>query len=279
MSASPRWLPLAAIALCGCEPQLTVDLTDGPTDSATEVVLDVTHVALLTAGNEVVRLPVADGTPVDLLLYRRGDTYRLLGSEGFDSGRYVGIALDFASTGSYVTRDDGAQVTINPPAGNDFAPIDVDVGNLDEVRLVIDLNLRFSLVDTGSGTYDLEPVWRAVQPGAAGAIDGAVAATVVESDGCRAGRPVAEGVAVYVFRGSGVTPGDYVGQADLIDAADVAPDGAGYRYSVHFLPAGDYTLALTCQADADDPVTDDAVTFEASQDVTVTAGGTAIADF
>ncbi|MGH8481215.1 MAG: DUF4382 domain-containing protein [Nevskiaceae bacterium] len=267
--------------LSGCEAQLTVDLTDGPVDSADEVVLDITHVALLTADNDVVRLALDAPGPVDLLLFRKGETYRLVSGEDLENDRYVGIALDFASGGSFVTRDDGAEITINTPTTRDFAAIDLTIEDLDEERLVLDLNLRFSLVDDGSGSYDLEPVWRAARPGDAGEAGGAVATALVESDGCRAGRPAGEGVAVYVFRGSDVTPGDYVGQANLIDAAAVELDTttSEYRYSLHFLPADDYTLALTCQADADDPTTDDAVTFDASANVTVTEGGSATMDF
>ena len=277
-----RVLFAAALALlAGCEAQLTVDLTDGPTDDADEVVLDITHVALLTDGGDVVRLALDDSSPIDLLLFQKGETYRLVDNHDIDNDDYVGIALDFAADGSFVTRDDGTEVEIVTPTTRDFAPIDLNIEDLDEQRLVIDLNLRFSLVDDGSGRYELVPVWRAVRPGQTGTISGSVASAIVESTGCRAGRAIGEGVAVYLFQGDDATPNDYVGQAGLIDAGSVELDAtsSGDVYSLHFVPSGDYTVALTCQADADEPGTDDAVAFEAQGNVTVTDGGTAQFDF
>jgi hypothetical protein len=277
-----RLLPSTALALlCGCEANLSVDLTDGPIDSAEEVVLELTSVKLLTDDYTIVTLDLDDPSPVNLLDYRRGETYRLVSDETIGNGRYVGIALIFAGDGSYVTRDDGGKVTIQTPTVAKFADIDLSIGDSDDERLVLDLNLRFSLTDTATGTYDLAPVVRAVRPGDTGAVSGFVASAFVESDTCRQGRDVTDGVAVYAYSGSNVTPADYVGQSNLIDAADVELDTAsgGYRYELHFLPEGSYTLALTCEADADEPASDDAVTFEDSANVTIDAGTTATLHF
>lgn len=281
MSAAARWLPAAALALGGCESHITVDLTDGPTDGVQEVVLDITHVALRTDDGDIVRYALEEPGPVDVLALRNGETFRLVREREIDPDRYTGIALDFDSSGSFVTRDDGGQVTVNPPASRVFADLDLAVGEWESERLVLDLNLRFSLVDNGSGTYDLAPVVRAVRPFEAGTVTGLVAATFVESTGCQAGRAAGTGVAVYAFDGSGVTPNDYTGQASLIDADDVEADLASgeYRYELHFLPAGDYTLALTCQADADDPTSDDAVTFDSTANVSVPASSTVQLNF
>lgn len=281
MSAPARWLPAAALLLGGCESHVTVDLTDGPTDGVQEVVLDITHVALQTADGDIVRFALEDPGPVDVLALRNGATFRLVRERTIDPDRFVGLALDFAATGSFATRDDGGEVTINPPAARVFADLDLTVGEGESERLVLDLNLRFSLVDNGSGTYDLAPVVRAVRPFETGTVTGVVAATFVESTGCQAGRAAGTGVAVYAFEGTGVTPNDYTGQANLIDADDVELDLASseYRYDLHFLPAGDYTLALTCQADADDPTSDDAVTFDSTADVSVPASSTVQLNF
>lgn len=277
MRAASRLLP-AALLLGGCEAQLAVDVTDGPVDTADQVVLDITHVALQTEDGDVVRFGVDQ--PVDLLLYRKGETFRLLDGKALDNGRYTGIALDFGAD-SLVVRNDGTEVAVVPPVTRRFAPIDMTVDDLDEEQLVLDLELRFSLVDSGSGDYDLAPVLRAVHRGKTGVVIGAVASTLVESTACRNGRPVTAGVAVYAFRGSNVTPADYAGQASLIASANVEFDDAAgqYRYELHFLPPDDYTLALTCQADDDNPASDDAVTFDASANVTVPEDGTVTLDF
>lgn len=266
--------------LSGCQAKISAELTDGPTDDAAEVVLDLTHIALQTDSGGIVQFELDEPGPVDLLLFRKGETYRLVSDRDLDDDTYTGIALDFAADGSYVRRTDGTQVEINPPATRTFAPIDLLIDGADEKRLIVDLNLRFSLVDTGTGSYDLDPVVRAVRPGEVGAVTGAVATTIVESTDCQNGRPAGRGVAVYAFKGRDAVPNDYTGQAALIDAANVELDSGGtYRYELHFLPTGDYTLALTCQADDDHPATDDAVTFEATGNVSVTSGGTAVLDF
>jgi hypothetical protein len=282
MTRIHRILPLLPLALlCGCENKLTIDLAGGPTDGAQEVVLDLASVTLLTDDDEVVELVLDDADPIDMLAFQRGETFRLTGERQVGSNHYVGIALEFDSNGSFLTEADGDEVDIDTPSTLTFADVDFTIDENDEVRIVLALNLRFSLVDDDSGDYDLDPVLRAVRPGDAGAIGGAVAATIVESSDCRQARAVTTGVAVYVFKGSDVTPADYDGQSNLIDAANVEFDTASgeYRYELHFLPAGAYTLALTCEADADDPSGDDAVTFVDSGNVTVNAGSTAAHDF
>ncbi len=281
MRPSPRLLLTSLALLAGCESQITVDLTDGPTDGAQAVTLDVTHVVLRTDTGGIARFALDSPGPVDVLALRNGETFRLVGDETIAEDRYTGIALDFAATGSFVTQADGTDVTVNPPASRTFADIDLDVGEMDAEHVVLALNLRFSLVDDGAGAYDLDPVVRAVRPSGAGTITGLVPAAVVESTGCQAGRAAGEGVAVYAFTGSGVTPNDYVGQAALIDADDVEfdADSGDYRYELNFLPAGAYTLALTCDADADEPDTDDAVAFESSLNASALAKSTVQVNF
>lgn len=274
-------LPLAA--LCGCENKVTIDLTDGPTDGAQEIVLDLARVRLLTEDDAVVELSLEDGDPVDILAFQKGETFRLVDDRDIAEHRYVGIALEFDPDGSFLVDADGVEIPIQTPTTVTYSDVDFEIEEDDQIRLVLDLNMRFSLVDNDPDgeTLDLDPVLRAVDVDEAGVVTGAVATTLVESDACRQGRAAGTGVAVYAFTGSGATPEDYEGQTNLIDAANVEPDtGAGqYRYELHFLPAGPYTLALTCEADADDPSLDDDVAFEASANVTVSAGSTATLDF
>jgi hypothetical protein len=270
-------LPL--VLLCGCENKLTIELTDGPTDGAQEVVLDLASVKLLTEDDEVVELSLEDGDPVDLLAFQDGETFTLVGDRNVDPDNYVGIALEFDADGSFVTEADGDEITIDTPSTLTFTDIDFTIDDHGEVRIVLDLSLRFSLIDDGSGSFDLDPVMRAVRPGDTGTASGTVATAFVESDECRQGRAVGTGVAVYAFKGSSVTPADYDGQTNLIASANVVLDGGEYRYALHFLPAGAYTLALTCEADAEDPTTDDDLVFEATRNVSITAGSTATLDF
>lgn len=279
-----RALPAVALALLtGCEAKLTVDLTDSPVDSAENVVLGLTGVTLLSDSDATVSLPFDETRLVDLLDYRNGDTYRLVNGEGVNNARYVGIALNFADGSSYLRRSDGGVVGITTSTTLNFAAMDLSLGERDEEQLVLDLNLRFSLVDdtSASGTYRLYPALRVAQPDTSGTITGVVADTLVESDDCRQGRATTQGVAVYAFSGLNITPADYHGQSNLIDAASVELDADTglYRYSLHFLPEGYYTLALTCQADSENPAASDGLAFEATSNAGVSAGGTTEANF
>lgn len=276
------WL-LPLVLLCGCDNKVTIDLTDGPTDGAQEIVLDLASVALITEDDEVVELDLEDGDPIDILAFQKGETFRLVDDRSLDEHRYVGIALQFDPDGSFLVDAAGAEIPIVTPTTITYADVDFEVDQDSEIRLVLDLNMRFSLIDNDpdGATLDLDPVLRAVDVDDAGTVTGSVAAAIVESTACQQGRDPGVGVAVYAFTGSGVTPADYDGQSNLVDAANVELDtGTGeYRYELHFLEKGPYTLALTCEADADDPSLDDAITFESSADVTVNAGSTATLDF
>ncbi|MDM4769703.1 DUF4382 domain-containing protein [Solimonas sp. SE-A11] len=276
-----RCIPLLACLplLCACEAKLDVDLTDGPIDGAESVVLRLTGIQLLKDdGNRVTINVDAD---VDLLQYRNGSTLRLAEGEEVPAARYVGAQLVFADSGSYVGRSDGSQVPIVAPGTQAYADLDLNVGDDDEAGLLLDLELRFSLDDQLStlGNYALVPVLRAMDPEDAGEVSGKVANALVEDADCRQGRSLLRGVSVYAYEGTGVTPVDYarnrITGIQPVSAAAVYDDGdGGYRYRFAYLPEGDYTLALTCDADSERPAIVDDLGFLQRRNATVNAGET-----
>jgi len=276
-----RCIPLLACLplLAACEAQLDVDLTDGPIDGAESVVLHLTGIQLLKEDGNRVTLDLDH--EVDLLQYRNGSTLRLVEGEEVPAARYVGAHLVFAEDGSYVGRSDGSQVPVVPPETQEFADLDLDVGDDDEASLLLDLELRFSLDDqlSTSGNYALTPVLRALDPEDAGEVSGKVANALVEDADCRQGRSLLRGVGVYAYEGTGVTPVDYarsrVSGTQPVSATAVYDDGdGGYRYRFAFLPEGDYTLALTCNADNEQPAVVNDLDFQQRRNVTVNAGET-----
>jgi hypothetical protein len=56
-------------------------------------------------------------------------------------------------------------------------------------------------------------------------------------------------------------------------------DDMAYEYTVPFLPAGSYSVALTCEAENDSADSDDLLNFCDPVNRTVTAGATSTADF
>lgn len=276
-----RCIPLLACLplISACEAKLDIDLTDGPIDGAESVVLRLTGIQLLKDDGGRVTVDLA--SDVDLLQYRNGATLRLADGEEVPAAHYVGAHLVFGEDGSYVGRSDGSQVPVIPPETQEFADLDLDVGDDDEARLLLDLELRFSLDDQLStqGNYALVPVLRALDPDEAGEVSGKVADALVEDADCRQGRSLLRGVSVYAYEGTGVTPVDYArsrvtGIQPVSSTAVYDDSDGGYRYRFAFLPEGNYTLALTCNADSERPAVADDLDFSQRRNVTVNAGET-----
>ena len=102
-----------------------------------------------------------------------------------------------------------------------------------------------------------------------GSIRGVVHKRLLSDSSCTGGN------AVYVFDGHNVVPDDIDRIiADPVDSVFVNFDTASgqYTYRTALLKAGDYTLAFTCQAEADNPDIDNYITFTGIRNVTVSSG-------
>ena len=266
-------------ALAGCEPSLDVELTAAGRDGVTDVVLPVIAVRLLDNANGSHAYEVDPALDDDLLDHLDGARTPLLGGAEPDTRGYAGITLGFDLDEALVRTSDGAAYPVVMTAEPDYADLDLDVADGDSVDIVVALDLRFSLADRRSslGSYQLAPVLRAVKRGRAALIAGTVSRSLVESDGCRDGRSAGIGVAVYAYAGHGVTPADYVrgttgSGMPVASAAVRGGDDGTYRYVLAALAPGDYTLALTCDGDADDPHSSDELSFRATAQLTLDSG-------
>jgi hypothetical protein len=74
------------------------------------------------------------------------------------------------------------------------------------------------------------------------------------------------------------TPSNHV---NPVSTARVAYDGntESYRYTAAFLPAGQYSVALTCDTASDDIIEDNTITFYGPDTVTVIAQQTTVHNF
>jgi len=103
-----------------------------------------------------------------------------------------------------------------------------------------------------------------------GDLSGIVDARLLASLQCSAGSK-----AVYIFQGHDVSPDDIdMNDPNPVQSVAVVYNNASrqYRYSVHSLPEGNYTLAFTCQAGNDSPVYDDDIRFGGAINVTIPGG-------
>ena len=262
--------------LAGCEGTFTIDLsTDGPADPAVaDVQANLLGVELRKADSTVTTLEFRDSEPVDLRDLATASTpMRLFTSEALPAGDYTGVRLLFdPGVDAKVVDASGVSSSLQLANGN-FAAVDFSVvedkRSSETFSLALDLRQSLAFNDA-TDEYTLTPVLRIVATVAAAQVTGTVSVT------CPAGSTVLENGAVYLYKGAGVEPDD-------LDGADAEPFattrivqgptlGGVPTYSLRFFPAGDYTLAFTCQGDADALGANDDVVFSNAQNVSLDDG-------
>jgi hypothetical protein len=249
-----------ALLLAGCQGQVTVDLaTDAPADrNIQQVTASITGLEFRKDDGTLETVSFNNGELVDLLDYLDGDAFRLFTNEDLPDGSYSGVRLTFdtdAADDTQVVDVNGNTTPLVLAAGN-YADIDITVKNnsssKDSVTLTLDLRQSLSF-DSDDNEYTLQPFLRSVVTGDAGQITGTVNVT------CPTGTSLATGGAVYLFVGD-VTPDDRDGIGVEPYATTEVATGGGY--ALRFLPAGDYTLAVTCRGNEEDPDSDDDLDFQ-----------------
>ncbi len=263
--------------------KLSLAITDAPVDGATAVVVQFTGVEVKPAGGSARSFDFAVPRQIDLMALTGHDSELLLDETEVPSGRYewVRLMVDANEDGiadSYIDLDDGSRHELEVPSG-DQSGLKLHSGfavpNGGSANFTVDFDLRKSVHEpmNAGDSYKLRPTLRIVDNATSGAIAGTVQSELVP-DGCAP--------AVYVFTGSGVTPDDVDATApDPVSSAMPALNvGTGdYDYTVGFLATGPYTVSFTCDADADDPATDDTLVFTGTQGATVTADQTTTVSF
>lgn len=265
------------------EPQfgkITLGVTDAPVDGAEHVVVEFTGVELKASGEpgpEVFNF----STPrqIDLLALEGGGSEILLRDEVVPAGNYEWIRLKVnagrTASDSYVDLADGSRHSLFIPSGNESGLKLIrgfTVGAGSTTNFTIDFDLRRSVVRPPgqAGDFVLKPVLRLVDNLQVGGLAGVIAPALIAT-GCEP--------AVYVFNGLNITPDDLGGTTEPFVTARVVQSTTtgAYEYRVGFMPVGEYTVALTCDADMDDAATNDTITFVRSVNATVTVGQTTTA--
>lgn len=303
-----------AVALVACgggsgssgSGSLTLGITDAAVDSAEQVNVVFTGVTLKPQDGEPITFecdqPAADpafdcgGTghrEIDLLTLSGDASETLLDGVVLDAGRYDWIRLqvnagapdspnppDSTIPGSTIVVD-GTVHDLLIPSGQQTGlklvrGFNVPAGG--EASFTIDFDLRKAVTLAQVG-FLLRPAFRLVDNSNAGHLVGEISNGFVQAN-CPGGTADA-GLAVYVFEGSNAAIGD-LGDADneplATDRAELDDSDGNYDYRIGFLAAGDYTAAVTCEADSDtfseDPAVDDDedLAFVATANVTVEAG-------
>lgn len=250
--------------LAGCEGDVTVDMTtEQPADpNINQVVVNVRGLEF-TGSSGTETLEFTDAQLLDLMDYSNDDSvFRMFSSEELPEGSYTGVRLllDEDQDDSFVALSDTTeQFTLNMAEG-ESASIDFEFEDNDRqsesITLMLDLRQSLSFNDDDD-EYTFTPVLRAVRGEDISSIEGDLTVS------CPSGDSLNEG-AVYLYQGNDITPDD-------LDNSGVEPfatspvftssDNSSLFYSLRVLPEGDYTLALTCIGNDDDPVTDEDLEF------------------
>jgi hypothetical protein len=266
---------LLGLLLGGCDDvRFTADLaTDAPADpDIISVEANVLGLEFRMDDGSNARLEFRNGELIDLLDLQDGDPLRLFTDEELPLGRYTGARLlfDDDQDDNAVTTFDNREFTLLLAEG-EFAAVDflVEDEGRDRETLTLMLDLRQSLrFDESTDEYTLTPRLRAVPTEDAARVEGSV------NVACPADTSLATGGAVYLFSGADVEPDDL----DPIEAEPLAttsvtdPGFGGFQYALRFLPAGDYTISVTCTGNEDVLDVDDDLEFTSVGDVQLDAG-------
>jgi hypothetical protein len=268
-------LATSIIAMTGCggsspsTGSLNLSITDGAIDSAQ-------HVYVQFSGVEVGSLQFDFDEPktIDLLSLQGSASAPLLEGVELEAGSYQGMRLKVVTEGeldTYIVLDDGGEHELEIPSGSQSGlklNRNFDISANGTVNFTIDFDLRKSLTES-NGSYKLRPTLRISDNSAIGHVKGAVDGTLLAS--CAENTSYA----VYAYEGSDVVADDEGSPTSPVTSSLL--DDLN-NYEIGYVDAGNYTLALTCMADIDDPETDDDIEFIESVNVTVTSDETETLD-
>ncbi len=256
--------------------ELTLKITDAAVDSALAVWVKVNGVTLKPEDGEQLYFDYSNPDPINLLALQLGKTEVLLQDVKVPAGKYNWIRLHVETEGvldSYIVLSDGPHELAIPSGEQSGLQIikNLEVQSNGDVNLVIDFDLRQSIVLEGNGSYSLKPVLRLVDLDEVGSISGTIDPALLVN-GCSDADPLT-GNAVYVFSGEDAAVDDIDGdkKTDPIATSTVVfnDETGDYEYSVSYIEEGEYTIAFTCQADLDLPDSDDNIVFSMTENVEV----------
>lgn len=271
-------LLLLLLLLTACSGNLTLAVTDAPIDDASAVTVQFTGVDLELADGSTNSFDFSPPKTLNLLALE-GGTRAVLLDEDIDPDDYRAIHLrisaDGSGTDSHLDRSDGRHALLLESANNGRLTMSrrFSVSAGESVALTFDFDLRKSVQRPSQvgEPYRLVPSLKLVTDDSVGAVKGVVSAEQVPG-GCVP--------AVYAYSGSDVAPDDVGGTIEPFNTGRVRLNDTGeYRYRIGMLPAGAYTLALTCEAGDDEPDSNDAITFGPRRNVSILAEQDTSADF
>lgn len=286
--------------------EVSLAVTDAPVDGVSRVRVTFNKVELQPAEGDKITVQLDPPVTVDNLLDLTGnESQTVLEPTTVPAGAYsyMRVYMVGGSPDSEVEEDTGGLFDLLLPGQQPgevtfIEPVSaftVPVGDSADFTADIDLRMALDKPD-GAGFYLLRPRLRGVNNAESGTITGTVAPSLFTDSSCTNSLGDDEGVAVYLYRKDRAGFGDiYINNAGECQHCDEGSEteesplatanvtqnlnSGTYEYTIGFVAAGEYGIALTCQALDDDPAVNDEISFLQSSELSVAAEQTTEANF
>lgn len=270
---------------------ISFSMTDAPADDLQQVHLTLHAVSFKPANGSAEYHELDEPLIIDNLLDLQGSQSTvILPTTEVPAGRYNWVRLHVlgGAGNSYVVDDSGSEYDLYVPGQQNgsekvrhvqlvsgfVVPVD------GEVNFTLDVDLRRAITKPSNKDYYLlRPAIRMVDNSEVGTISGTISTALTEDESCTSQfeSDELEGNAVYLYHNANAETGDIyldsqgepADSSNPITTANVTHDGSEYRYEIGFVPAGEYTLAFTCQGLDDDPETKQNLIFPAQSNIVV----------
>lgn len=255
-------------------------VTDAPVDNLVKVVVQFTAIEMKLESGGWFKYTLPAAQPIDLLSLQGLTTADLLVNMPIEPGDFkqIRFIVDDAPMANYVEEVGGGVENLNIPNGSTVGlkvKQKFSIPHNRQMNFTVDFDLRKSVKrNRTTGLYRLKPEMRFAVDTDAGVIRGAVAPLLLLDPSCSDAN-VDTHNAVYVYNGHNLIPDD-INELSLLNVEPITtttinynPASGIYLYEAAFLPAGDYTVAFTCNSNLEDLEADDDLKFFQTTEVTV----------
>jgi len=251
---------------------ISVALTDGPWEDATEMVLHITGIEMGHADGRMVNVVMPGGAmSVAMMRLQNGVSEQLANAVTVPSGQYEWMRLTVdtsmshigsASTGGRHSMGMGADAEGGLEVHDRF-----QIQQGQHVDFMLDFDMRLGVQQHSGGMmgddYELHSAMRMINMNEAGGLNGVIDPSMIDVNhaACDDGPG---GNWVYLFPGDSTEPDDIAvpdtdGRAGPMAADRVELDTmtGDHRYHFAYLDPGSYRLAMTCSSEWDEDTDDD----------------------
>ena len=251
---------------------ISVSLTDGPREDASEMVLHVTGIEMGHADGRMVNVEIPGGPlQIDMMQLQNGVFQMLAGGVGVPTGQYDWMRInidpgmshvDLANTGGRHSMRMGSDATNGLEVHEQF-----QIRQGEHSEFMLDFDTRLGLQHHSGGMmgdrYELHSAMRLVHMDEAGGLRGVVDSSMIDVNHA-ACDDAPGGNWVYLFPGDAAEPDDIAmpdtdGMAGplAVDRVELDTMTGDHRYHFAFLRPGTYRLAMTCTGEWDEDNDDD----------------------